>query len=186
MGKCADQDLIDRRLLSTEALEILLANGQGFRFLESGYGRSATGVSVKKCEDTKEVSGSEQREHGCFAQGRRHADAEAATFDEVQGVPQISGVEDHFVFDETPSPGDGEETPAVLFWHSFEQRPFHRSDLDTRSQGLPDSAQQAMGSRTICPRRRLLSCSLTSKDRLRYSGVWATSHTLIFSRRTTA
>jgi hypothetical protein len=139
MAKCADQDLIDRRLLSTEALEILLADGQCFRLLEGGHGGSATGVSVKKCEDTKEVSGSEQREHGRFAQGRRHADAEAATFDEMQGVPQISGVEDHFIFDETPSPGDGEETPAVLFWHPFEQRPLHRSDLDTSSQGLPDS-----------------------------------------------
>jgi hypothetical protein len=47
---------------------------------------------VKKCKDPKEVSGSEQREHGCFAQRRRHSDAEAATFDEVQDVPDISRV----------------------------------------------------------------------------------------------
>ena len=119
------QDILDARMLTLKAGEVVPVDGPGLTLLERGDRGGAPGVRKEEGELAEGLARPEHVEEHAVAVRSLEPGCKTAARDEVQRVGGIVPVEDHLAPRERPPARDREELAYVLVRKTLEQRPLH-------------------------------------------------------------
>ena len=125
IGEERQQDILDARMPSLQAGEVVPVHRPGLALLERGDRRGAPRVRKEEGELAEGLAWPEHVEEHAVTVLSLKPGCKTAARDEVQRVGRIVPVEDHLAPRERPPAGDREELAYVLVRKPLEQRPLH-------------------------------------------------------------